>query len=189
MNIFLPFFRSQNDFGKQDYSGEEVHEELFIKKHAYQTGTGFGNFKFPFGQRSSSTSSASSSSSSSSGGGYGFNPSQAESYSSSSSWSSNSANGQPQLAPFDQSGYGHEQSPIPLAKTGEKMCTHKPKGILNASTKCSLVTKSCIVQCMNNYQLPNGETKAKLYCNAGQWALENLDWTDKLACERKLKFD
>lgn len=179
--FFLSIFCSQNDFGKDDYGGEEVHE-VFIKKHAYQTGTGFGNFKFPsFGQRSSS-SSASSSSSSSSGSGYGANnPSQATSYSSSSSWSSGS--GQPPLAPFDQSGYG--RSSIPLAKTGEKMCTNKPKAILNASTKCSLVTKSCIVQCLNNYQLPNGESKAKIYCNAGEWALENLEWTDKLACERE----
>lgn len=185
---FCTFFRSQNDFGKQDYSGEGVHEELFIKKHAYQTGTGFGNYKFPsYGQRSSSSSS--SSGSSSSGSGYGFNhPSQATSYSSSSSWSSNSVNGQPQLAPFDQSGYGHlghEHSAVPLAPTGQKMCTNKPKTILNASTKCSLVTKSCNVQCLNNYALPDGQTKAKIFCNDGEWTLENLPWTDKLACERE----
>lgn len=187
---FPCFFRSQNDYGKQNYDGEEVHE-VFIKKHAYQTGTGFGNFKFPtFGRQSSSSSAASSSSSSSGSGGYGMNnPSQAISYSSSSSWSSSSANGQQaQLAPFDQSGYGrsgYSPTAVPLAKVGEKVCTNKPKSILNASTKCSLVTKTCTVQCLNNFQLPNGEAKAKIYCNNGEWALENLDWTDKLACERE----
>lgn len=193
--IFISnFFRSQNDFGKQDFSRKEFHEE-FIKKHAYQTGTGFGNFKLPFGKLSSSSAN---SKSSSSGSGYGINkPSQ-----SSNSWSSSygSSNGQsqyeqPQLAPFntfDESGgeqYGGYKSttppPVRFTQPDEKMCTNKPKTILNAKTHCSLVTKTCDVKCKNNYQLPNGETKGKIYCNAGEWTLEKLDWTDNLACERK----
>lgn len=179
--IFSALVYSQIDSGKQNlYDGEEVHEPLFIKKHAYKTGTEF----FPsLTKRFGSTSGSSAGSSSSSGAG------QSGSYSSSSSWSSSSSyNGgqsgyqqQPQLAQYA----GYQPTAIPLASFAEKVCTTKPKSIPNASTQCSLVSKTCNVQCLKDYQLPNGETKAKMYCNNGDWALENMEWTDKLACERK----
>lgn len=141
------------------------------------------------GRGSSSFSSSASSSGDSGFFGSRFNmPAQSASYSGSSSWSSSYGGQsgyqqQPDLAQFNQ--YAGYQSPsIPLAPA-EAVCTQKPKAIPNAKTQCSLTTKTCTVQCFSDYQLPNGETKAKMYCNNGDWALENLEWSDKLACERK----
>lgn len=158
-------------YGKNESTdGNEIHE-IFYKKNAYKTGTGF---KFP----SFSSSSSSSSSGSSSGSNYGNNPSLSSSYSQSSSYSSGLGGSinQPavQLAP-----YGQQAQPI---------CSTKPKSILNASTKCNLGTNTCMVQCLNSYRLPNGETMAKMICNNGEWVLEKLDWTEKLACERKINY-
>lgn len=95
-----------------------------------------------------------------------------------------------QSAPYGQSSSGSNgrtqyvyTRPPPPAQAIQ--CFTEPKSILNALTKCSMTTNNCIVECINNYQFPNGQTKAKLLCSAGQWILENLDWTEKLACERK----
>lgn len=109
-------------------------------------------------------------------------PSQSTSYSSSSSWSSG----------HGSSGSGEHEHGVKLAsfeslgeQRDKKVCTTKPKTILNASMKCSIVSNSCNVQCLNNYQLPNGETKTKMICKDGVWSLENLELTEKVACERK----
>lgn len=179
---FSTAYSTKAVYGKDDLNdGEEVHE-VFYKKNAYKTGTGFNGFKFP----SFSASVSSSSSSSSSGSGYGYNPSQASSYSGSSGqsvgsggYSGHNHHSPVQLAPYGSS-YG-QYTPLPQ----EKACSTKPKSLLNASTRCTQGTNNCMVQCLDNYQLPNGETKARMICKNGEWVLENLDWTDKLACERK----
>lgn len=72
-----------------------------------------------------------------------------------------------------------------LSSGSVEVCTHKPKSILNASIKCSLVSKTCVAHCFDDYQFPNGERKLKINCEAGEWSLERLEWSDKLACERK----
>lgn len=162
MNFALKCSISTNSiYGKDDLNDvNEVHE-VFYKKNAYKTGTGFKEYNSP------SYSGSSSSSSSSSASGYGSYPSQSSPYSKVSSYNS----GQPvHLAP-----YGQET---------RQTCSPKPKTILNASTRCTQGTSTCMVQCLENYQLPNGETMARMICNNGEWVLEKLDWTDKLACER-----
>lgn len=91
------------------------------------------------------------------------------------------------------SSFGTKQSSSFSAASGNSIntnsnrrpCTNKPKAILNASTKCSIVTNSCIVQCLDNYQFPSGDSKMKMLCDDGEWTLENIEWSDKLACERK----
>lgn len=69
-----------------------------------------------------------------------------------------------------------------------KPCTEKPKSILNALTKCSIVSNSCMVQCLDGYQFPNGDLKKKMLCEDGEWTLEKTEWSDKLACERKKNY-
>lgn len=109
-----------------------------------------------------------------------------------------------QLAPFGGSGRVTDPSappPPPLPPTAESYrnsnygrvtsrphnsnaCTTKPQSILNASTRCTVGANTCMVQCMNGYQFPNGETKARMICTNEEWTLENLEWSNKLACER-----
>lgn len=66
-----------------------------------------------------------------------------------------------------------------------KACTKKPKAIINASVKCTLLTNTCKAKCQPNYQFPNGETMLNIICDAGEWTLEKLEWSNNLACERK----
>ncbi|XP_031619378.1 hemocytin isoform X2 [Contarinia nasturtii] len=80
-------------------------------------------------------------------------------------------------------GQSNAHSKTGSAQSYGRTCQDIPRTILNASKRCSIVSKTCTIECLNNYQLPNGETKAKQYCADGTWLLENLDWTDKLACE------
>ncbi|XP_055298923.1 mucin-6-like isoform X2 [Sitodiplosis mosellana] len=68
-----------------------------------------------------------------------------------------------------------------------KSCTKPKPFVKNAFKKCSTTTNSCTVQCFNNHQFANGKTSVKLLCNNGEWALENFQKTDKLACELKKK--
>lgn len=102
-----------------------------------------------------------------------------------------------QLAPFD-GGPSYRRVTIPPSQsyrnsnygrftvqpTSSNTCRTKPQSILNASTRCTVGTGTCMVQCMNGYQFPNGETKAKMICTNDEWILENLEWSTKLACER-----
>lgn len=105
-----------------------------------------------------------------------------------------------QLAPFDggpsygrvtippsqsyrNSNYGRFKLPTDRP-TNSNACRTKPQSILNASTRCTVGAGTCMVQCMNGYQFPNGETKAKMICTNDEWILENLEWSTKLACER-----
>lgn len=64
-----------------------------------------------------------------------------------------------------------------------KACTKPKPFVKNAFKKCSTTTNTCTVQCFNNHQFANGKTSVKLLCNNGEWALENFQKTDKLACE------
>lgn len=73
----------------------------------------------------------------------------------------------------------------PLKRPANQKCT-KPKPIIKkAFTRCSAAANSCIVRCANNHQFPNGKTSVKLFCDAGEWVLEDLGKNDKLACEPK----
>lgn len=188
--------------------GNEVHE-IVVKRNAYQTG--YGGHHFPSGSSSSSSSSSSSntgygyggsmsqsssySSSSSYGGtGYGPGPTHGTGYAP----SGYSGYHQPgvQLAPFDAGpSYGRVTMPpqsyrntnygrVTMPPTRSSACTTKPQSILNASTRCTVGANSCTVQCMNGYQFPNGQTKARMTCTNEEWILENLEWSNKLACER-----
>lgn len=195
----------------EDESPDEVHEDLVVKRNAYQTGYG-GYHNLPGG---SSSSGSSSSSSSNTGYGYGGSMSQSSSYSSSSSYGGTGYGADPthgtgyapsgysgyhqsgvQLAPFDAGpSYGRATLPpqsyrntnygrVTMPPTRSSACTTKPQSILNASTRCTVGANSCTVQCMNGYQFPNGQTKARMTCTNEEWILENLEWSNKLACER-----
>lgn len=65
-------------------------------------------------------------------------------------------------------------------------CTSKPRDIANSIAQCSLVTNACVYQCLDGYHFLTGDTKMKMVCNDGEWVLENNEWNDKIACERKL---
>lgn len=95
------------------------------------------------------------------------------------------SNGQSSSGTYGRTQYTYTRPPPPSQAI---QCPTEPKSILNAYTKCSISTNNCIVECLKDYQFPNGQAKAKLICSSGQWVLENLDWTEKLACERKLNF-
>lgn len=69
-----------------------------------------------------------------------------------------------------------------------KACTKKPKTIGNASVKCTLLSNTCKAKCAPNFQFPNGETILTVICVGGEWAFEKLEWSNDLACERKLDF-
>lgn len=70
-----------------------------------------------------------------------------------------------------------------------EQCPEKKPKIKNASMDCSpdVDTHVCIVHCMDNYELANGKTSAKLLCNTGVWTLEGFENDDKPACERKIE--
>lgn len=80
------------------------------------------------------------------------------------------------------------QSGSNSVEVSRKTCTQKPKSIINASVKCTIITNTCKAKCIEGYQFPNGETYMKVICDAGEWTLENLEWSDTLACERKRCF-
>lgn len=65
-----------------------------------------------------------------------------------------------------------------------RVCTSEPKAIANAETRCQSA-QTCVAQCLNGYQFPTGDKKMRIVCEAGEWALERSEWSDKLACERK----
>lgn len=65
------------------------------------------------------------------------------------------------------------------------VCTKKPKTIMNASIRCTLMSNTCKAVCKEGYQFPTGETLLNVICDAGEWSLEKYEWSDKLSCERE----
>lgn len=63
-------------------------------------------------------------------------------------------------------------------------CVREPKSIANAETRCQSPAL-CVAQCLNGYQFPNGNKRMRIVCEAGEWVMEHIEWSDKLACERK----
>lgn len=136
-------------------------KEIFTKKKTFNVGSDSYGAQQPannfYSSGGSDSSSLSSSSSSSSS--YG-------SFSSSQSSSSSNSGG----------GYVNVGRP----------CTSRPREIANTITQCSLVTNACVYQCLDGHQFPTGDIKMKMICNDGDWVFENIEWNDKIACERKL---
>lgn len=198
-------YSSKSVYGKDDsYDGNEVYETV-DKKNAYKT-TGYRFPGFPISGGSSSSSSSSSSSN------YGYGGASQSSASASSSSSSGAGfipagyfpyQSNVQLAPYGDSNNARYTVPPPpppsppqsyrdpnygrvtLPPTNPSACTSKPKSILNAELRGNSGGNIFMVNCMKNYQFPNGETKAKMICTNNEWALENQEWNDQLACERK----
>lgn len=211
MSLFFPFVHSQNDYGgggygSSSYGGavkKEVHEKVY-KSSAYQTSSGSGGY----GIKSSSGGYGSSLNSSYGGvGGYGtvaplvnkqtsYGIKSGPSYGSSKTIYSNEVDGGTsyEFKSYKKGGSSAElkksamelQSGSGSVEMVRKTCTKKPKAITNASVKCTLLTNTCKAKCIENYQFPSGETMLKVICDAGEWALEKLEWSKNLACERKL---
>lgn len=194
-------YHSQNDYShgiNNNYDSNNAVNEEFYKAKTYKV----SSYKVPASYSSSSSHSSSSS----------LNGNIPASYSSSSSYSSSKAssgydssdglynldsnpsqmNSEHNPDAYEFKSYTQKQYDGGKSALGQhnsvefnqKSCTNKPKPILNAVTQCSIVTNSCVAKCIANYQFPNGETKVKIGCETGEWVLEKLDWTDKLACER-----
>lgn len=85
--------------------------------------------------------------------------------------------------------YGHNlemQSGSSSVEHVRSVCTKKPKTIMNAAVRCTLITNTCKAVCKEGYQFPTGETLLNVICDAGEWSLEKYEWSDKLSCEREL---
>lgn len=108
----------------------------------------------------------------------GLASSSSSSRSSSSSYGGSFSSSQSSSSSSSNSGGGY-------VKVG-RPCTSKPKEIANTIAQCSLVTNNCMYQCLDGHHFPTGDTKIKMICNDGEWVLENIEWNDKIACERKL---
>lgn len=88
----------------------------------------------------------------------------------------------------DESAYAHNlemQSGSSSVEHVRPACTKKPKIIMNASIRCTLMTNTCKAVCKEGYQFPTGETLLNVICEAGEWSLEKYEWSDQLSCERE----
>ncbi|CAH0555066.1 unnamed protein product [Brassicogethes aeneus] len=61
-------------------------------------------------------------------------------------------------------------------------CTSQPVTPMNAGLTCS-VYSGCKVNCMPNYQLPDGSTNMLIKCENGQWIAEGSQWNIIPSCE------
>lgn len=80
------------------------------------------------------------------------------------------------------------QSGSGSVERGRSVCTKKPKTIMNASVRCTLMSNTCKAVCKEGYQFPTGETLLNVLCEGGEWSLEKYEWSDKLSCEREFPF-
>lgn len=90
--------------------------------------------------------------------------------------------------PDDDGGFSNHlemQSGSRSVENVRPVCTKKPKTIMNASVRCTLMTNTCKAVCKEGYQFPTGETLLNVICDAGEWSLEKYEWSDKLSCERE----
>lgn len=82
--------------------------------------------------------------------------------------------------------YSNElQSSSSSVEQQQLVCTKKPKKIMNAAVRCTLLTNTCKAVCTEGYQFPTGETLLHVICEAGEWSLEKYEWSDQLSCERE----
>lgn len=55
---------------------------------------------------------------------------------------------------------------------------------MNAGILCSQYS-GCKIDCIPNYQFPNGATQLMITCQSGQWVADGTGWTTIPSCERK----
>lgn len=77
------------------------------------------------------------------------------------------------------------QSSSNESDASRRVCVKKPKNIMNAAVKCTLIGNKCTAKCSDGYQFPTGETSLRVLCSEGEWSLEKYEWNDDLSCERK----
>lgn len=74
---------------------------------------------------------------------------------------------------YNNGGYGSPGNLLQANNPGTKYrggCNSKPPTPMNAGMQCSQYS-GCRVDCIPNYQFPNGDTQLKLHCDYGQWKI------------------